>query len=79
MSKHIVSALIVAAVLLLWLGSGKFGSDTAPREHAALGAAPLNASPVKGADLKRVRVRDIRSQARMRFMVLREICCVSWQ
>ena len=71
MSKNIISALIVAAVLLLWLGSGMFGSDTAPEEHAALGVTAHSASPVRATELKRVRVRDILSEARMRYIVLR--------
>ena len=71
MSKNIISALIVAGVLLLWLGSGMFRSDTAPKEHAALGAVQHNTSPARGTEVKRVRIRDIRSEARMRFLVLR--------
>ncbi len=69
MSKNTISALIVAAALLLWLGSGMLGNDEGPTEHATLGSIQHNGAP--NAERKRVRVRDVRSEARMRFLVLR--------
>jgi multidrug efflux system membrane fusion protein len=69
MSKNILSAMIVAAGLLLWLGSGLFGDDPAPQEHAALA---LQKPPTAAArDLRRVRVEVINAESRTRFLVLR--------
>jgi multidrug efflux system membrane fusion protein len=71
MSKNLISASIVAVVLLLWLGSGIFSSDSTPQEHATLAAQGSQTTAAAVAELKRVRVREIRSEERTRFLVLR--------
>lgn len=69
MSKNLLSASIVAAVLVLWLGSGLLFDDSAPEEHPALALqAPANL----GSDAPtRVRATIIRAEPRTRFLVLR--------
>ncbi len=71
MSKNFISASIVVVVLLLWLGSGIFSNESTPQEHAALAAQKQKTTLVGNAELKRVRVREVRSEARTRFLVLR--------
>jgi multidrug efflux system membrane fusion protein len=69
MPKNLISASIVAAGLLLWLGSGLFVDDTAPQEHAALAFQEQPSSAAR--DLSQVRVEVIKSEPRTRFLVLR--------
>jgi multidrug efflux system membrane fusion protein len=69
MSKNLISASIVAAVLLLWLGSGLFVDDTTPQEHAALADQKPPSTAARG--LRQVRVETIHSESRTRFLVLR--------
>lgn len=71
MSKNLISASIVVVVLLLWLGSGIFSSDSTPQEHETLAALESLTTPVAVAELTRVRVQEIRSEERTRFLVLR--------
>lgn len=71
MSKNIVSASIVVVVLLLWLGSGIFSTDSTPQEHSTLAAGESQTPTAVVTELKRVRVQEIRSEERTRFLVLR--------
>ena len=71
MSKNFISASIVVLVLLLWLGSGIFSGDSAPKEHDPLAARVSQSTVTAVAELKRVRVREINSEERTRFLVLR--------
>lgn len=71
MSKNVISASIIAVVLLLWLGSGVFFGETTVKEHPALA---VDVAPSEGPDsagLTRVRAEVIRAQPRTRFLVLR--------
>lgn len=71
MSKNIVSASIVVAVLVLWMGSGAFVSDTqATQREAREGLTPERSqSDNKGPS--RVRVAVTTAEARTRSVVLR--------
>lgn len=69
MSKNLISASIVVIVLLIWLGSGIFSNDTTTKEHAAL--ASRESKTTDEVELKRVRVTDVRSEERTRFLTLR--------
>lgn len=71
MSKNLISASIVAVILLLWLGSGIFSSDSTPPEHVTLAERELQSTTAAVAEVKRVRIRKITSEARTRFLVLR--------
>ena len=71
MSKNLISASIVVVVLLLWLGSGIFSNDSTPQEHATLAALESQTTTTSEVELKRVRVTDIRSEERTRFLILR--------
>ncbi|MFT5710922.1 MAG: multidrug efflux system membrane fusion protein [Halioglobus sp.] len=71
MSKNLISASIVGVVLLLWLGSGIFSSDSTPQEHATLAAQNLQVTQAAAAELTRVRIQQVRSEERTRFLVLR--------
>jgi len=72
MSKNLISASIVAAVLLLWLGSGLFFGDSAPQEHATLAQQERQGiGPGSASGLTRVRAEINRAEARTRFLVLR--------
>ena len=71
MSKNIISASIIAAVLLLWLGSGLFFGDRAPADHPALADEPQSVAGPASVGRNQVRAEVIRSQARTRFLVLR--------
>lgn len=76
MSKNIISASIIAVVLLLWLGSGVFFGEAPPSEHPAVAE---EVTPAVGAGtggsansrLTQVRAEVIRSESRTRFLVLR--------
>lgn len=71
MSKNVISASIIAVVLLLWLGSGVFFGDTTAKEHPALA---VEAGPSVGSDsggMTRVRAEVIKAESRTRFLVLR--------
>ena len=71
MSKNVISASIVAVVLLLWLGSGLFIGDHAPAEHPAI-ALQQQADPDAGnAEASKVRAEVVKSRARTRYLVLR--------
>jgi multidrug efflux system membrane fusion protein len=71
MSKNVISASIVAVVLLLWLLSGLFTNKQAPQQHTVIAdRAQLPAGSGAGG-LNRVRVELIRSEPRTRFLVLR--------
>jgi multidrug efflux system membrane fusion protein len=71
MSKNLVSASIIAAALLLWLGSGLFSTDSAQQDHPSLTAQQAGTIEPGDKDLSRVRVEVIRSEARRGFLVLR--------
>jgi multidrug efflux system membrane fusion protein len=71
MPKNVISALIVAACLLLWLGSGIVLDDPAPRDHAALAVEGQAVAVAGSKNLKQVRVEVIRAESRTRFLVLR--------
>jgi multidrug efflux system membrane fusion protein len=68
MSKNFISASLVAAGLLLWLGSGLFLDDPAPQEHPAIA---FQEQPTTVKDLNQVRVEVIQAESRTRFLVLR--------
>jgi membrane fusion protein, multidrug efflux system len=71
MPKKLISASIIVVVLLLWLGSGVFFGDSAPKEHAAIAVqVPSAVGPGAGGPT-RVRVEISSSEARTRFLVLR--------
>src|SRR5210317_1591201 len=71
MSKNVISASIVAVVLLLWLGSGLFICDHAPAEHPAM-SLQQKADPDAGnAEASKVRAEVVKSRARTRYLVLR--------
>ncbi len=72
MSKNLVSALIVAVVVAVWLGSGLLSSDSAPAEHTPL-ARQQQADAAGPADpgITRVRAQVIQARPRARYLVLR--------
>ena len=69
MSKNIKSALLIAVLLLLWLGSGLVldGSDTP--DHPAIDAQTVSTESTRGTS--RVRAEIISSVTRTRYLVLR--------
>lgn len=71
MSKNVISASIVAAALLLWMGSGAVVSDTQPSQHAASTGAVRDHYDTEAAELSRVRVTVTTAEARTRSVVLR--------
>ena len=72
MSRNLVSALIVAVVLAVWLGSGLFSGDSAPAEHAPLARQQQTAAGgAVDPDVTRVRASVIQARARTRYLVLR--------
>ena len=71
MSKNVISALIVAAILVLWLGSGYFLNEPPPSEHPAIAEQENLAAGTASGELGRVRVEVINSESRTRFLVLR--------
>lgn len=72
MSRNLISALIVALLLAVWLGSGLLSGDSASVEHPPL-AAQQPAPPVgaPGGDVTRVRAEVVQAQERTPFLVLR--------
>ncbi|MCB1701876.1 MAG: efflux RND transporter periplasmic adaptor subunit [Pseudomonadales bacterium] len=71
MSKNVLSASIIAIGLLLWLGSGLFSGESAPKEHPSLTLQEQALPESGGKELSRVRVEPIKAQARTRYLVLR--------
>jgi membrane fusion protein, multidrug efflux system len=71
MSKNVISAIIIAAGLLLWLGSGIFRSDSTPQEHVALAKQQRPVAGSSDAKLSQVRVEVIAAEPRTRYLVLR--------
>jgi multidrug efflux system membrane fusion protein len=69
MSKNIKSAALIAAVLLLWLGSGLVLDGSDFQEPLAIAAQP--ADPANARGVSRVRVEVITSALRTRYLVLR--------
>lgn len=71
MSKNIISASMVAALLMLWLGSGVFVEDTqATPELAVTVSGPLP-DDIHDTQLSKVRVIVMRAEERTRTVVLR--------
>jgi multidrug efflux system membrane fusion protein len=71
MSKNFVAASMIAAGLLLWLGSGFFLGDASPREHQPIALQEPSTGLTGEKDPTRVRVEMIRSEQRTRYLVLR--------
>jgi len=72
MPRNLILALLVALLLLLWLGSGLFSADSAPAEHPPLALqAQAGSATVGNGNLTRVRARVIKAEARTRYLVLR--------
>ena len=71
MPKNLVSASIIAVALLLWLGSGLFSTDSAPREHSSLASQQSSAVEPDSKAPSRVRVEVIQAETRRGFLVLR--------
>ena len=71
MSKNVVSASIVSALLILWMGSGAFVGETqAKQPPAALETTSFSELDADAA-LSRVRVAVVQAEPRMRTVVLR--------
>ncbi len=71
MSKNVTSALIVAAILVLWLGSGAFISDTQATQQTTLDVEADDRIETASDGLSKVRVTIHRAQPRTRTVVLR--------
>ncbi len=71
MSKNLISASIVSAVLVLWMGSGAFVSDTQARQLPAGADTVRDRSQTAGAALSKVRVTVNTAEPRTRTVVLR--------
>jgi len=71
MSKNVVSASIIAALLMLWLGSGLFTNDTQPSPPAVSAAPALDTFGMDENGLSKVRVTVMTSELRMRHVILR--------
>jgi membrane fusion protein, multidrug efflux system len=71
MNKNFKSALIIAAVLLLWLASGVFLGDSGPQEHPVIAGSQPAGMVSEKSEPTRVRAEVIRAQPRTRFLVLR--------
>jgi multidrug efflux system membrane fusion protein len=69
MSKNIKSAALIAAVLLLWLGSGLVLDGSDFQEPLAIAAQP--ADPANARGVSPVRVEVITSALRTRYLILR--------
>lgn len=71
MSKNIVSASIVVAVLVLWMGSGAFVSDTQATQREARESLAVDQAEKASKELSRVRVTVTTAETRTRTVVLR--------
>lgn len=72
MSRNLVSALIVAALVVVWLGSGLLSGDSAPAQHPPLARQQqADAAGAADPDIPRVRAQLIEAQQRTRYLVLR--------
>lgn len=71
MSKNIVSASIVVAVLVLWMGSGAFVTESQATQREAREALILERPEPGGEEPSRVRVAVTTAEARTRSVVLR--------
>jgi multidrug efflux system membrane fusion protein len=68
MSRNVISAAIVSALLLLWIGSGLFVTNAHSQSPAASDPAPFGVEP---AGLSKVRVATMTSELRTRHVTLR--------
>ena len=71
MSKNVTSASLVAAALVLWLGSGAFVSDTQATQQSAGTVSIRERGETANPELSRVRVTVTTAQPRTRTVVLR--------
>lgn len=71
MSKNVISASIVVALLVLWMGSGAFVSDTQATQQEARAGIPVGRAESEPAELSKVRVTVTSAEARTRTVVLR--------
>lgn len=71
MSKNIISASIVSALLLLWIGSGLFVNDAHSEPHAATAAPAPGDFGMDESGLSKVRVTIMNSELRTRHITLR--------
>ena len=70
-SKNATSAVIVAALLAVWLGSGAFVNDTQAKQATAGESLAADTGITDDAQLSRVRVAVHEAEARTRTVVLR--------
>ena len=71
MSKNVISASIVAALLVLWLGSGVFISDTQATPASAGNNSNSRPGEAEDTQLSKVRVTVMTAEQRTRTVVLR--------
>jgi len=71
MSKNVTSALIVAAVLVAWLGSGAFSQNTEARQSSTSASYMGDQNQADRAELSTVRVSLNTAEPRTRSIVLR--------
>lgn len=71
MSKNTTSALIVAGLLVLWLGSGALGGDSTATPQSSSTTEADDALALEAAELSKVRVTVHRAEPRTRTVVLR--------
>ena len=71
MSKNTTSALIVAVLLVLWLGSGAFVGDSTATPQSSSTTEVEDGLALEAAELSKVRVTVHRAEPRTRTIVLR--------
>lgn len=71
MSKNVISASIVAVVLLLWMGSGAFVTDTQATQQSTSAAVVTEQDTAAITKLSKVRVTVTTAEPRTRTVVLR--------
>lgn len=71
MSKNVISASLVVALLVLWMGSGAFVSETQATQQEAREGIPVGRVEAGPAELSKVRVTVTSAEARTRTVVLR--------